>query len=58
MLTVGRSAMSTEVKLEIQKILSACKTGLRLVTVEAQDVTLPHIVKPVFNSVNETREDR
>jgi modulator of FtsH protease HflK len=57
-LTVGRVAVSTEAKLEMQKILSAYETGVRLVTVELQDVTPPDTVKPAFNEVNEARQDR
>ena len=57
-LTVGRVAVSAEAKTEIQKILSAYKTGVRLVTVELQDVTPPDSVKPAFNEVNEARQDR
>ena len=51
-------AISTEVKVEMQKILSADETGVRLVTVELQDVTPPDAVKPAFNEVNEARQDR
>ena len=57
-LTVGRVAVSTEVKEEIQQILTAYETGVRLVTVELQDVTPPDPVKPAFNEVNEARQDR
>jgi len=57
-LTVGRVAVSAEVKEEMQKILSAYETGVRLVTVELQDVTPPDSVKPAFNEVNEARQDR
>jgi len=57
-LTVGRVAVSTEVKEEMQKILSNYETGVRLVTVELQDVTPPDPVKPAFNEVNEARQDR
>jgi modulator of FtsH protease HflK len=57
-LTVGRVAASTEVKEEMQKILSEYETGVRLVTVELQDVTPPDPVKPAFNEVNEARQDR
>ena len=57
-LTVGRVAVSAEVKTEMQKILSAYQTGVRLVTVELQDVTPPDSVKPAFNEVNEARQDR
>ena len=57
-LTVGRVAVSTEVKEEMQKILNAYEAGVRLVTVELQDVTPPDPVKPAFNEVNEARQDR
>jgi len=57
-LTVGRVAVSTEVKEEMQKILNEYETGVRLVTVELQDVTPPDPVKPAFNEVNEARQDR
>jgi membrane protease subunit HflK len=57
-LTVGRVAVSTEMKEEMQKILSEYETGVRLVTVELQDVTPPDVVKPAFNEVNEARQDR
>jgi membrane protease subunit HflK len=57
-LTVGRVAVSAEVKEEMQKILSDYETGVRLVTVELQDVTPPDTVKPAFNEVNEARQDR
>ncbi|ODV12985.1 MAG: HflK protein [Rubrivivax sp. SCN 70-15] len=57
-LTVGRVAVSTEVKEEMQKILNEYQTGVRLVTVELQDVTPPDPVKPAFNEVNEARQDR
>lgn len=57
-LTVARVAVSTEVKEEMQKILEQYQTGVRLVTVELQDVTPPDPVKPAFNEVNEARQDK
>ena len=57
-LTVGRVSVSAEVKEEMQKILGDYDTGVRLVTVELQDVTPPDSVKPAFNEVNEARQDR
>jgi modulator of FtsH protease HflK len=56
-LTVGRVAIATEVREEMQKILSEYETGIRLVTLELQDVTPPDPVKPAFNEVNEARQD-
>ncbi len=57
-LTVARVGVSTEVKEEMQKILTEYEAGVRLVTVELQDVTPPDPVKPAFNEVNEARQDR
>ena len=56
-LTVGRVAVASETKEEMQKILSDYETGIRIVTVELQDVTPPDPVKPAFNEVNEARQD-
>ncbi len=57
-LTTGRMAVASEAKNEIQKVLTAYECGVRLVTVELQDVTPPDTVKPAFNEVNESRQDR
>lgn len=57
-LTTGRVAVASEAKNEIQKILTTYESGVRLVTVELQDVTPPDTVKPAFNEVNESRQDK
>lgn len=57
-LTTGRVAVASEAKIEIQKVLTAYDSGVRLVTVELQDVTPPDPVKPAFNEVNESRQDK
>jgi membrane protease subunit HflK len=57
-LTTGRVAVSAEAKAEIQKMLTSYEIGVRLVTVELQDVTPPDTVKPAFNEVNESRQDK
>lgn len=57
-LTVGRVEIAEKVKNEMQSILGNYKTGVRLVTVELQDVTPPDPVKPAFNEVNEARQDK
>ncbi len=57
-LTTARVAVASEAKSEIQKILSDYESGVRLVTVELQDVTPPDTVKPAFNEVNESRQDK
>jgi membrane protease subunit HflK len=57
-LTTGRVAVASEAKDEIQKVLTAYECGVRLVTVELQDVTPPDTVKPAYNEVNESRQDK
>jgi len=57
-LTTGRVEIASEAKEEIQKVLSEYECGVRLVTVELQDVTPPDPVKPAFNEVNESRQDK
>lgn len=57
-LTIGRVEISREVQKEMQEILDAYDAGVKLVTVELQDVTPPDPVKPAFNEVNEARQDR
>ncbi len=57
-LTVGRVSIASEVKDEMQKVLDEYDTGVRLVTVELQNVTPPDPVKPAFNEVNEARQDK
>ena len=56
-LTVGRVGVAGRVKEEMQQILSEYETGIRLITVELQDVTPPDQVKPAYNEVNEARQD-
>ncbi len=57
-LTIGREAVQVEVKVEMQEILNAYETGIRITAVKLQDVTPPDPVKPAFNEVNEARQDR
>jgi membrane protease subunit HflK len=57
-LTTARVDIASEAKEDIQAILSDYNCGVRLVTVELQDVTPPDPVKPAFNEVNESRQDR
>ena len=57
-LTVGRVEVSREVRDEMQRILDEYGAGVRMVTVELQDVTPPDPVKPAFNEVTEARQDR
>ncbi len=57
-LTTARVEIASEAKEEIQEVLSEYESGVRLVTVELQDVTPPDPVKPAFNEVNESRQER
>jgi len=57
-LTTARVEVASEAKNDIQEILSQYRCGVRLVTVELQDVTPPDLVKPAFNEVNESRQDK
>ena len=45
-LTTRRVEVASEAKVEIQKVLTAYQTGVRLVTVELQDVTPPDMANP------------
>jgi membrane protease subunit HflK len=57
-LTTDRVEIASEVQADIQKVLSDYRCGVKLNTVELQDVTPPDPVKPAFNEVNEARQDR
>ena len=54
-LTVGRVEVSTAVQEEMQNILDKYEMGVRIITVELQDVTPPDPVKPSFDEVNKAR---
>jgi len=57
-LTVGRVGVAAKARDEMQTILDAYDIGVRVGTVELQDVTPPDPVKPAFNKVNESRQER
>lgn len=57
-LTEKRVAVSTSAREEIQEILNGFDMGVRIQTVELQDVTPPEPVKPAFNEVNEAEQER
>lgn len=61
-LTTRRVEVAREAKVEIQKVLTAYQTGVRLVTAELQDVTPPASHRPVEfsrmpNLSSRTRDD-
>lgn len=57
-LTVGRVGVAAEARVQMQKILDDYDIGIHVGTVELQDVTPPDPVKPAFNKVNESRQER
>ncbi len=57
-LTVGRVEIALKAQEEIQSILDKYDSGLRVSTVELQDVVPPARVQPAFNEVNVARQER
>ncbi len=57
-LTVGRVEIAAEAQRQMQDILDVYDIGVHVSTVELQDVTPPDPVKPSFDQVNESRQQR
>ncbi len=57
-LTIGRVEIQQTAGEEIQQILDGYDAGIRISTVEMQDVVPPPAVQPAFNEVNEARQER
>jgi len=57
-LTVGRVEIQQIAGDEIQSIMDRYDAGIRVSTVEMQDVVPPPAVQPAFNEVNEARQER
>jgi modulator of FtsH protease HflK len=57
-LTEKRVQVSTQARNEIQGVLDSFDMGVRVQTVELQDVTPPGPVRPAFNEVNEAEQER
>ncbi len=57
-LTIGRVEIQRQARIEIQEILDGYDAGIRISTVEMQDVVPPPAVQPAFNEVNEARQER
>ncbi len=57
-LTTGRVEISNKVRDETQEAMELYKTGIKVITVELQDVVPPQAVQPAFNEVNEARQER
>jgi membrane protease subunit HflK len=56
-LTVGRVDISNKARDEIQEAMDRYDDGIRVVTVQLQDVVPPMRVQPAFNEVNEARQE-
>ncbi len=57
-LTEKRVQVSTSARIELQEILDSFDVGVAITTIELQDVTPPELVKPAFNEVNQSEQDR
>ena len=56
-LTVGRVDIANKARDEIQQAMDKYDDGIRIVTVQLQDVVPPPPVQPAFNEVNEARQE-
>lgn len=57
-LTTARVEISNLAGEEIQQAMKQYDAGIRIVTVQLQDVVPPAAVQPAFNEVNEARQER
>src|SRR5262245_24386798 len=55
-LTVGRIEIATLARDEIEDAMQRYDNGIKVITVQLQDVVPPTRVKPAFNEVNEARQ--
>jgi modulator of FtsH protease HflK len=56
-LTIGRVEIASTAREEIQSAMDQYDNGIRVLTVELQDVVPPTRVQPAFNEVNEARQE-
>ncbi len=57
-LTIERIQVGEEAARNMQEILDGYQAGIQIVTVKLQDVTPPDKVKPAFNAVNESKQEK
>tara|TARA_R110002095_G_scaffold198293_1_gene177685 strand:- start:1398 stop:2405 length:1008 start_codon:yes stop_codon:yes gene_type:complete len=57
-LTIKRVEIALNAKEEIQRLLDSFDMGVRIGTVELQDVNPPDSVKPAFNEVNQAEQEK
>jgi len=57
-LTIKRVQIASDAKMELQELLNSFDMGVRIGTIEMQDVTPPDPVKPAFNEVNQAEQEK
>ncbi|MFH1411044.1 MAG: FtsH protease activity modulator HflK [Candidatus Omnitrophota bacterium] len=57
-LTTKREEVALKAQLELQKLLDKYETGIYVITVKLLDVNPPDAVKPAFNEVNESKQEK
>jgi membrane protease subunit HflK len=57
-LTIGRSEIAADAERLLQSLLDAYGSGIKVVTVQLQDVNPPDPVKPSFNDVNQAKQEK
>jgi len=57
-LTIGRAEVAHEVQLGLQELCDKYETGINVDQVVLQDVNPPDAVKPSFNAVNESEQEK
>lgn len=57
-LTTGRVEIAVKARELMQGVLDRYDMGVKIVTVELQDVNPPDLVKPSFNEVNEAKQEQ
>jgi membrane protease subunit HflK len=57
-LTVGRQEIATEVEQRLQVLCDQYENGIKIEQIVLQDVNPPDTVKPSFNEVNQSQQER
>ena len=57
-LTTGRVEIAAKAKELMQNVFNRYDMGVKIVTVELQDVNPPELVRPSFNEVNEAKQEQ
>lgn len=57
-LTTGRMEVADEVQQKLQNVLDSYDIGIKIGTLKLQDVNPPDVVKPAFNEVNESKQEK